>query len=74
MDHNSQTKIEEGQKKNSYSCELCQDIGYIIIPQERMQPTMKPCKCLAMRKVNSLWKASGITPDDLDKSFANFDI
>ena len=27
-----------------------------------------------MRKVNSLWKASGITPDDLDKSFANFDI
>ena len=35
---------------------------------------MKPCKCLAMRKVNSLWKASGITPDDLDKSFANFDV
>ena len=39
-----------------------------------MQPVMKHCKCLAMIKANNLWKASGINPEDLDKSFTNFDI
>lgn len=74
MDHNLQTKKEEGQTKSSYSCELCQDIGYIIIPQERIQPLMKPCKCLEKDKTNRMWRNSGINTEDLDKSFSNFEV
>lgn len=34
---------------------------------------MTPCKCLELDKVNRLWRSSGINPEDLDKSFKNFE-
>lgn len=54
---------------HSYKCEVCKDKGFI----ETKPGFYKPCKCQEIEKMKRMWKHSGISVDDLDKSFSNFE-
>lgn len=61
------------ESKGLYKCSLCKDTGYIIIPQEHTQDIFRPCKCIEIEKAKQIWRNSGITPSDIDKSLDNFE-
>jgi DNA replication protein DnaC len=46
----------------------------IVIPQENMQPLMRRCKCQEIDKAKNQWRASGLNPDDNNKTFSTFEI
>ncbi len=70
---NSQLKNEKELKESLYKCEKCKDAGYIITNKPHLQPIMTPCRCAEADKVERLWRSSGINPDDLEKTFRNFE-
>ena len=67
---NLQKKKEEQQKQSSYNeCPFCNGTGWL----ETKERTYKECKCAEISKVKELWQRSGISFDDIDKSFKSFD-
>lgn len=73
MKSNSQTKKEEEQPKSLYNCPTCKDTGLIPTEDENGYTVYKHCKCWEMARVEKLWKDSGISINDIDKSFKNFE-
>lgn len=68
---NSQKKKEEELKKNY--CDICDDVGFILVEDNEGQPRYRPCKCRDMAKVRKIWEQSGISINDIDKTFKNFE-
>lgn len=60
--------------ESSYSCDLCQDTGWIMKPQENMAPIAVSCKCREMKKLKAMWMAAGINPELSKLNFSNFEI
>lgn len=69
----SPKKSEEEQKKNLYKCQVCQDTGFVIRLDESGHEIFTPCRCREMAKVEKAWEESGISIDDVDKTFKNFE-
>lgn len=67
---NSQTKIESGPKK--ICCNICEDVGFIEV-ETKDGMRYRPCKCREMAKIQKIWEQSGISVNDIDKSFSNFE-
>lgn len=61
-------KKEQEQKKNSYDCALCKDTSWII----DFSGVAKRCKCFETHNIKDQWKAAGLKPDDLDKTFTTY--
>lgn len=59
-------------QKSLYECNICRDTGYIIKNQENSQPVMTACKCMKKKKNIQMWKNTGISIENIDKSFNNF--
>lgn len=68
---NSQKKKEEEQQKNY--CSICDNVGFIPVVDNEGHTRYRPCKCREMLKVQKIWEQSGISVNDIDKSFANFE-
>ncbi len=60
---------KEQQEKNLNNCPFCNDTGWV----ETKERTYKECKCSELQKIDGLWRKSGISLDDIDKSFKNFE-
>lgn len=69
---NSQTKIEGEPKQNC--CSICDGIGFIPIIDTTGHTRYSPCKCREIVRAQRIWEQSGININDIDKSFANFEI
>lgn len=67
---NLQTKKEEEQQKNY--CSICDGVGFIEV-EAKDGKRYRPCKCRDMLKVQKIWEQSGISVNDIDKSFTNFE-
>lgn len=62
----------ERQPKTLYKCDRCKDIGLIAI-QKGDTTVYQECECVRLEKLNRLWENSGISIDNLNKSFSNFE-
>lgn len=74
--HQDQRKknSEEQKKKDSLiNCEICNDTGFTVYKDEKGYDMYKPCKCMQMAKVQRIWEQSGISVNDIDKTFKNFE-
>lgn len=69
---NLQMKKEERHLRNLYNCPICCDTGFIPTEDENGYVVYKYCKCREMARVEKIWKDSGISINDIDKSFKNF--
>nr|WP_275297122.1 ATP-binding protein [Clostridium sp. YIM B02569] len=69
----NQKQVKAAQETGHFKCEKCKDTGYIIKAQFHAQPLMTPCSCLEIENVKRLWKNSGINPENLEKTFSNFE-
>lgn len=66
--------IEITKTQTSYNCEQCNDTGWIIIPQEKMQPIMRRCQCAKDEITKKQWEACGLNPSSAQQTFTNFKI
>ncbi|EHI98738.1 hypothetical protein CDLVIII_2063 [Clostridium sp. DL-VIII] len=60
--------------QTSYKCDKCCDTGWILIPQEHMQPLAVACECRKIEKLKSEWKYSGINVEQSKYTFSNFEV
>ncbi|CAI3658643.1 putative ATP-binding protein, IstB-like [Clostridium neonatale] len=67
-------KNEKRQKLFSYKCCKCKDTGWILIPQEKMQPVAITCDCQKVQKNKREWKLCGINPEMVGYKFSNFEV
>ena len=65
---------ERGLKQTSYECSKCCDTGWILIPQEHMQPIAVACECRKIEKLKNEWKYSGINVEQSKLTFASFEV
>jgi len=54
-------------------CNLCNDTGFIPYRDKDGHEIYKLCKCREMAKVQKIWESSGISINDIEKSFKNFE-
>lgn len=59
--------------ESSSKCEICNDTGFTVSKDDKGYDLYKPCKCRQMAKVQKIWEQSGISVNDIDKSFTNFE-
>lgn len=59
--------------ESSIKCEICNDIGFTSYTDDKGYLMYKPCKCQQMAKVQKIWESSGISVNDIDKTFKNFE-
>jgi DNA replication protein DnaC len=71
---NLQKLKERGLKQTSYKCSKCGDTGWILVPQEHMQPIAVACECMKIEKLKSEWKYSGINVEQSKLTFSSFEI
>jgi len=60
--------------QTSYKCDKCADTGWILIPQEHMQPIAVACECRKIEKLKNEWKYSGINVEQSKLTFASFEV
>jgi len=60
--------------QTSYKCDKCGDTGWILIPQENMQPLAIACECRKIEKLKSEWRYSGINVEQSKLTFASFEV
>jgi len=60
--------------QTSYKCDKCADTGWILIPQENMQPLALACECRKIEKLKSEWRYSGINVEQSKLTFSNFEV
>lgn len=65
-------KTEPSLKQKAY-CSECDDVGFIPHEDDKGYIVYRPCKCRKMLKVQKIWEQSGISVNDIDKSFSNFE-
>jgi DNA replication protein DnaC len=53
---------------------MCQDTGWILIKQERMQSLAVTCECRKIEKLKDDWKSCGINTEMCKHKFSNFEI
>lgn len=68
---NLQKKKEEELRKNC--CSICDDVGFIPVIDNEGHTRYRPCKCREMAKVQKIWEQSGISINDIDKTFKSFE-
>ncbi|UYZ38925.1 ATP-binding protein [Clostridium beijerinckii] len=71
---NLQKLKERGLKQISYKCSKCCDTGWILVPQEHMQPLAVACECRKIEKLKSEWKYSGINVEQSKLTFSSFEV
>ncbi len=71
---NLQRLNERGLKQTSYKCDKCCDTGWILIPQEHMQPLAVACECRKIEKLKNEWKYSGINVEQSKLTFSSFEV
>lgn len=64
---------KEQEQKKKVCCSKCDDTGFILTKDDRGHDIYKPCKCREMAKVQRIWESSGISVNDIDKTFKNFE-
>lgn len=67
-------KSEEKLKQSSYKCDKCNDLGWIIVPQDKIQPIFIKCECLKVTKVKGEWNESGIKIDMCKYTFKSYNV
>lgn len=60
--------------KRLYKCDKCKDTGWILTPQERMQPLAISCECRKSEKLKNEWRSSGINLEMSKHTFSNFEV
>lgn len=66
------TKKEQEQKQKVY-CNICNDTRFIKYEDDKGYDMYKPCKCMQMAKIQRIWEQSGISMENIDKTFKNFE-
>jgi DNA replication protein DnaC len=61
-------------KQTSYKCDKCSDTGWILIPQEHMQPLAVTCECKKIEKLKNEWMYSGINVEQSKLTFSSFEV
>lgn len=59
--------------KQKVYCNICDDVGFIPYEDDKGHTVYRPCKCRKMLKIQKIWEQSGISVNDIDKSFVNFE-
>ena len=73
--HETLQKMNEKERnKTSYKCDKCQDTGWILVPQEHMQPLAVSCECRKIEKLKNDWKSCGINTEMCNHQFSNFEV
>ena len=57
-------------KPNLIKCELCRDTGWRLNEEYN---TYFECDCVARNKRKHIWETSGISLDDMNKNFKEFE-
>ena len=58
--------------QKSYNCDLCRDVGWVVIEQEKYQPLMRRCECAEKEFVKEKWIKAGINPSMSNLKFSTF--